>query len=199
MSSGDTHPDFATLSQLRDGSLADDDRSRCAAHLAGCAACAARMEWLMRTVDLLRSSELEDAPAALIARAVRLFSPLAAPRPLGVRRRLVALLRSGGAPSPAFGLRGGVSDVRRCFYEAGAFGIDLRLAPHAVAGWDVTGQLLGPTAGGVIHLESGDLRLAAPVSEDGEFRLDGVAPGRYALRCESGDDEIHVEAFDVGG
>ena len=60
------HLSFALLADFAEGRTAPDDEAR--AHLAACRQCAGELAWLSETLQLLRARELEEPPAAALAR-----------------------------------------------------------------------------------------------------------------------------------
>ncbi len=67
---------FEDLVDYVEGRLAPDAAARLEAHVAGgCAECAAGMAWLQRTLGLMASDRLVDAPVHTVRRAVELYRP----------------------------------------------------------------------------------------------------------------------------
>lgn len=130
---------------------------------------------------LVRSRVLEDAPEAVIRRALDLFPArprAAAPAP-GPLRRLVAVLGfDSAAQAPqALGLRAGGSGLRQMLFTAEGRDVDLRLAPGP-GGWRLSGQVLGPDAAGRIELRCGAFHAEQAWNELAEFHLDGLPEGQ---------------------
>jgi hypothetical protein len=152
---------------------------------------------------LLRASRaLEDAPEAVIDRAIGLWraaAPAAAPPP-GVVERLVAALRfDSAATTPlAQGMRAGASAVRQLLYSASGRDIDLRLTrPDGGDLWRVSGQVLGPDAQGEAVLLADGFSARCAWSELCEFHFDAVPAGRFRLLLHAAQWEIEVPGFDL--
>ena len=159
-------------------------------------------------------AELPDAPPALQRAALNLWraapaaSAAAAITALaaGLHSRLTALLSfdSWAAPLSLQGMRSVRTPTRQLLFSAERRDIDLRITPTAGV-FSITGQVLGPdTAGSVdllAHIAAGapaQRAQRAQLDPLGEFRIDGVAAGRYAMTLRLGDDEIVLPAIDVG-
>ena len=160
-------------------------------------------EWLALVREALA---LGEAPPQTVDRALELW------RTHGPRRRAADALRrwvavlsvdSWAMPQQALGLRDAPSDVRHMLFTANDRDVDVRIAPQA-EGFALTGQHLGPDAGGHVELSwvAGGtpvtLPLDAALNDMGEFRFDSVAPGTYLLTVRIGGDEIVLPPFDVG-
>lgn len=154
------------------------------------------------------SRRLDDAPEAVIQRALDLWqhgARGAAPAP-GALRRLVAAVAfdSAGAGALAFGRRAAGGTTRQILYSTEGLDIDLRISPEADAAtdrWQLSGQVLGPNAQGVVGLadDGGRAVAEAPLSELGEFRLPAVGAGPYTLTLRLGFVEIVLPTVRVPG
>lgn len=146
---------------------------------------------------LHRSRVLEDAPEALIQRAIGVFqarpSPQAAP---GLRRRLAALLSFDSATlagGQALGLRAGadMGETRQLLFSAEGRDVDLRITPAADGRhWQVSGQVLGPDVSGTAELSVAGMQLQTAWNELAEFSFDGVPAGDCSLVLRSADWEL---------
>ena len=195
-----SHVSFERLTDLVEGRLTGNEEAGLQNHLATCPRCAANLAWLKRVIALMRSDESEDAPPALIAGARRLFRSRLeqAPRAPNHRRRLLASLRFDSAgPSLAFGLRGGQAETRQQLYSAGEQDLDLRLK-QVGQDWAISGQVLGPAAGGLAELRGRAIRAQAPLNDLSEFALPPVPAGRYALILYLAEVEIEITDLEVG-
>ncbi len=159
--------------------------------------------------------ELPDAPAALQRAAVNLWvlpSPSMADVAQAALRLASAVLRfdswAAGQTAVAQGLRSGRSPTRHLLFSAEGRDVDLRIAPAAEA-FALAGQILGPDEGGAVELamldldagggDGGDGRLRrADIDALGEFRIDGLAAGLYAMTLKLGADQIMLPPLQVG-
>lgn len=163
---------------------------------------------------LHRAVALPDAPPALLQAAIGLFaaSPLAPPAHPGLQvlaqaalRQVMAVLSfDSWAVAPlASGLRTLRAETRHLLFSAMGRDIDLRIAP-AADHFVLTGQVLGPDEAGEVALwplgTDGPVDAAARTMLDalGEFRLEGVAAGRYRLGLRVGGDDIALPPIEVG-
>lgn len=150
---------------------------------------------------------LPDAPLALQRAAIGLWP--AAPPALqaaarALLRQVVAALSFdswAAAPALAHGMRSLRSPTRHLLYSAQGRDIDLRIAPAAGA-FSLAGQILGPDDAGTVTLcgldaDGGEAQSVA-LDALGEFRIDGVAPGRYRLTLTMGGDELVLAPLEVG-
>jgi len=156
---------------------------------------------------LRASRTLQDAPEGLIERAIGLWpaapeAPAALPPSIGqaLRRVLARLVSdSGFAPAPALGLRSGAAGVRQLLFAAEGRDIDLHVAPAAdgAAGWQLSGQVLGPDLHGEVHLTGPGPEARAALDELAEFRFGPLAPGRWQLSLLAGELQIELPAFEL--
>ena len=192
------HPRFDDLSALADARLAPAAQAKIEAHLAGCDRCGADRAWLERTLSLMRTDVGEDAPPAVIARAIRLLRPTAQPATGSLRRRIVAALSfDSRGITLAPGLRSAGAQPRQLLFSADEYEIDLRISP-AGAAWALAGQVLGPGEGGAVRLEGAAGAAEVALSALREFSLPPAVAGRYALRLLLGDTEIAIEELALG-
>ena len=188
------HIPFARLADLAEGRLAAADERDARAHLAACADCSEQSAQLERLTSLMRADVSEDAPRGVLMNAVGLFRARRAERSPGLLRRVVAALTFDSSTlTPAFGVRSGqAAPARQLLFSAGDFDVDLRLASGG-EGWTVSGQVLGPCAGGevVATAAEGEAAARAELNELCEFTLPPVPAGVYTLRLRV--DEVEVE------
>lgn len=145
---------------------------------------------------------MQDAPEAVLHKALALFearAPMPAPR-----SRLLALLAfdSAGASPLAFGMRNSGSAVRQLLFSLDGRDIDLRITPAAAAGagqFELSGQILGPDAGGTVLLvrADGSDERAAALNELGEFRLPPVAAGTWHITLDLGTLAIDLPPLEI--
>jgi len=153
---------------------------------------------------LARSRVMQDAPEAVIRRAVDLFPakprPAAAPAPAGPLRRLVAVLGFDSAllAPQAAGLRSAGAASRQLLYSAQGRDVDLRIAAGA-GGWQVSGQVLGPDASGRVELHCGAFRAEQDWNHLGEFHLDGVPAGAWRIVLRSDRWVLELPELQIPG
>lgn len=152
---------------------------------------------------------MPDAPAAWVNAATALWST----RPVTLKETATAALRllkgvltfdSWAPGSAAMAVRSADSSTRHLLFSAQGRDIDLRVAPDAQR-FALAGQILGPDEAGIVELSADDtddsaLGTVRQIALDamGEFRLDGIASGRYVLTLRLGDDVIVLPPIDVG-
>lgn len=187
------HIPFARLADLVEGRLTGEDYGAARAHLEECAACSEQSAQLARLTTLMRADVSADPPRDVLTNAVGLFRARRASReesPGLLRRVVAALTFDSSSLTPAFGVRSGLaSPARQLLFSAGDFDVDLRLAAGG-EGWTVSGQVLGPCAGGEVEVE-GALSARASLNDLCEFTLPPVPEGVYTLRLRV--DEVEVE------
>jgi len=153
------------------------------------------------------SRVLEDAPEALVLRAIGLFEtrPRAArPAPrAGLPRLLAALAFDSGLASPlAFGRRSATAEQRQLLYTLEGCDVDLRVTP-AGGHYEVSGQLLGPDCQGVVFAQAEAAGVAdaeatsAALNEFGEFRLPPLPAGRWRLTLELAHQAIELPPLEL--
>ena len=152
--------------------------------------------------------ELPDAPPALLRAALDLWraapaSSAIAALAAGLRTRLTAWLSfdSWAPPLALHGMRSAPTPTRQLLFSAEHRDIDLRITPTA-GEFSITGQVLGPGTDGSVdllaHGAAGAATHRAQLDPLGEFRIDGVQAGCYAMTLRLGGDEIVLPAIDVG-
>ena len=166
-----------------------------------------------RLAGALRASRvLEDAPEALVLKAIGLFEarPRAAraePR-ASLPRRLAALAFDSGLASPlAFGRRSATAEQRQLLYTLDGCDVDLRVAAADEVGerFEISGQLLGPDCQGVVFAQADAANDAAQhgepasaaLNEFGEFRLPLLPAGRWRLTLELAHQAIELPPLEL--
>ena len=149
---------------------------------------------------------LPDAPPALQRRAIDLWrapAPGLAQVARAALNHITAVLSfdSWKTPALASGMRSLRSPTRQLLFSASGRDIDLRITVLG-AGYAVAGQILGPDESGQVELARLDTGAEparqAALDALGEFRIEGLAPGSYALTLQLGGDEIVLPPIDVG-
>src|SRR5688572_14599619 len=192
------HISFARLADLAEGRLSPDEAAGARAHLADCTSCAGQAARLEHLTALMRADSSEDAPAELVSGVVRMFrarrGAQTAEEPGLLRRLVAALTFDSSSLTPAFGVRSGqAAHARQLLFSAGDLDVDLRLA-EGPEGWTVSGQVLGPCAGGQVELldAQGSAAAGAALNELCEFALAPVAGGVYTVRLRFDETEVEI-------
>lgn len=193
------HIRFERLVDLVEDRLSAEKQLQIMAHVANCPQCAAEKAWLERVIGLMRADNNESAPAPAIERALKLFRERT--RKIKEmpteRRRIFALLQFDNALPPlAFGLRSGQAETQQRLYSAGEHDLDLRLKLTAKK-WVVSGQLLGPPAGGKAELRGESVQVEADLNELSEFTFTAVPSGLYTLILYLDEIEIEVTILEL--
>jgi hypothetical protein len=157
---------------------------------------------------------LPDAPLSMQRAAIALWPSSVAQAGAslgamaqGVLTHIAAALSfdSWAAPEVGLGMRSLRSPTRHLLFSAQGRDIDLRISPAggaALGPFAMAGQVLGPDDVGVVELapedgHGGTVRRTA-LDAMGEFRIDGLAAGRYSLTLQMGSDAIVLPPLDVG-
>lgn len=191
------HITFERLADMAEGRLSAEETAPERAHLSTCQRCSTQAAELERVTTLMRADTSVDAPRDLVFNAIQLFHSRRTESAPGLLRRIVAALAfDSSSRTPAFGVRSGqTAPARQLLFGAGDFDVDLRLAAGE-EGWTVSGQVLGPCAGGRVEaFASGALQEAAArasLNDLCEFTLPPVPEGVYALRLRLNDTEIEI-------
>lgn len=195
-----SHVSFATIVDLVEQRLPQAARAAAHAHIAACARCAAEVDEVERLVSLMQTDDLEDAPPALVQRAIGLFQPSAAPRlstQAAVRHILAVLGFDSGAMQPVAGFRAALPVARQLLYHADGYDLDLRLTPTGVE-WTIAGQVLGVCDSGEIELSAPQRTVRAALNQLCEFLLPPVPSGTYRLVLYLPAAVVEVSALMVG-
>jgi RNA polymerase sigma factor (sigma-70 family) len=196
-----SHATFAQLVDLIEDRLKPGEREHVQTHLAGCAQCSSELAQLERLVGLMRADTSENAPAAVLARAINLFQNRSATISAApdLRRRVLAALRFDSiGRAPAFGVRSGEPRARQLLFSAETHDIDLRVEPSGPS-WIISGQVLGvSSAGGQVelHAETGVTRVL--LNAQSEFSLPPVSAGRYKLIVHLMNVDVEVGELRIG-
>lgn len=190
------HIPFTTLADYAEDRLAAQERLPVEQHVAGCSRCSADVAWLQQTVDLMRTDDAPDAPAHVIARAVRLMRPQQ-PQPSPLRRLVAVLQWDSASLQPHFGVRSGQGVERQLLLNAAEYDVDLRVTPQGSA-WVVAGQVLGPGGKGEVELRSDADIVETTLNEQAEFVLPPVPTNRYTLTVRLPDVEVSIAPLELG-
>lgn len=195
MSKATAHIPFTTLVDLAESRTTIDEPMRL--HLAVCQRCAGDLAWLTRTIDLMRTDQASNPPAAAVARVKRLIQARPRPRATSLRQRLVAHMNFDSAQAPlAFGIRAGAGGQRQLLFEADQHMIDMRLTPNGEL-WSISGQVLGNVDFGRVNLGNADTSATAELNQLSEFVLPPVPAGRYTLTLALDDRDIDIPDLEI--
>jgi anti-sigma factor RsiW len=196
-----THPSSERLANLARGLLGALERSRLERHISECARCSAELVQLTTPAGETASAGRVDDDG-MLTRARRLLARGPASQPIPPITRLSGSLRFDSATMPpAFGMRGGLDDTtRQLLFEAGPFEVELH-TQAARSGWNVKGQVLGPTeaTSGEVRLIGARSSARSMLSELLEFSLPLVPAGTYRLELRLAHDAlIQIDKLDLG-
>jgi len=189
------HPSHQRLVDLAEGRLGALERSRVERHVSECAACSGVLGALARPASLTPPPQA-TADRGMFGRARRFLLNSSGAAEPPKRVQLVGALRFDSATMPpAYGMRGiPENGDRQLLYEAGPFEIELHMRQRR-AGWDLSGQVLGPTSA-----TSGEMRVIGArasarsrLSELLEFQLPTLPHGTYQMELRlAGDALLHI-------
>ena len=191
------HIEFTTLADFIEGRLGTAEAGDMQTHLAACAACAEQAARLGHVTGLMRADSMEDAPRQARARAASLFQSRRRPATSPLKRLLAALTFDSSQMTPAYGVRAGAASERQLLFSAGENELHLQIAPLGDA-WQVTGQVLGPCAGGEVELRGVNRIVRAGLNELCEFALPPLADGEYALTLHLNHMDLEIPGLKLG-
>ena len=191
------HLSFTELADVADEQ--STPAARTLEHLATCSHCAKELQTLRQAIGLMRTDDVENAPASLIKNAKDMFRGRSANRELSrLARVLAALTFDSLTAKPAFGLRSGTSAGRQLIYSTEMADIDLRVAPQS-GEWEIAGQILGASqSGGKVNLESDSFSASADLNELAEFGFQSVPSGIYRMFVQLSELEIEIPPLQLG-
>src|SRR5438105_644668 len=192
-----SHIEFATLTDFIEGRLDNAGRGNVEAHLSACAECAGQAAQLSEVTRLMRNDAMEDAPRYARAAATALFRAHRKPAQSPLRRVLAALKFDSLQMTPAFGVRSGTATERQLLFSAGDNELHLQIAPVAES-WQVTGQVLGPCAGGTVELRGASDTLSVALNELCAFTLVPLVAGVYTLTLRLGEVDLEIPELVIG-
>lgn len=176
------HPDLGDwVDHVRGLGAADVRRAR-DAHLETCPSCRRTVAQFAETSAIVRF-DAEHAPSPAAVRLAESIGVQFAADPVALLPRLVARLVGGLGPAPALaGVRGGEARLREASWQAGPFGLRVRVERDtssplvSIVGQVEAAASTGPSAAGLpVVLTTGKHVLA---------RTDTNAFGEFALSCD---------------
>ena len=203
-----TCPGFERLIDHLDGRLTGSDNDRISAHLAkGCRVCGETRDWYVGLKNILTADDSCEPPPWVLKRAVRMFETERARTRLvdRVRDKIASLVFDSLTRPVLVGVRSTETANRQLLYRAGAYSIDLQVAPSSESRADLTGQVLkeGETAfesvaGLALALSREDEPVCAvTTNEMGEFKIKSIRQGEYDLSVETPEGSISVQGLPV--
>lgn len=192
------HLSFETIADLVEGKLPAEANNEAAQHITNCTSCSQAVNELSRIVGLMRTDDLEDAPAHTLQRVFGLMPRRAFTENPSVLQKVLAALSFDSALSqPAYGVRSGASAARQIIFKAGETDIDLRIAASENR-WTIAGQILGECSGGRVVLKSKYESAETTLNDLCEFKLGPVSKGSYTMRLTLSDYEIEIPEIKLG-
>ncbi|GAB4427988.1 MAG: hypothetical protein OHK0015_10450 [Chloroflexi bacterium OHK40] len=186
---------FEQIVDLAEGSLPSEEAEVLRARVAADPVASQTLADLEQLIALMRGDDSVDPPEEVLQRALRIF-PRREPF-LDRARRVLAALRFDSWQQPlAAGVRSGVGEVRHLLYATNDRELDLRIMPGD-DGWRLIGQVLGPEEAGEVVLV-GPVTVSATLNDSCEFELPSVPAGRYDLLLRQGDQQLVIEAIEIG-
>ena len=191
------HIPFTELAELAEDTSKTSPETT--AHLATCSECSNQLQSIRQTLGLMRSDTAEDAPAALVHYAKKLFRERVVTRGPSLLHVIVAALTFDSLTNaPAFGLRSQTTAGRQLIYSAEAADIDLRVSPENDQ-WQIAGQVLGvDCTTGDVDLKGDDFSASAKMNELCEFSFGAVPAGAYKFSIHLPDVLIETPPLELG-
>lgn len=191
------HIPFTELAELAEDTSRTSPETT--AHLATCSECSNQLQSIRQTIGLMRSDTAEDAPAALVHYAKKLFRERVVTRGPSLLHVIVAALTFDSLTNaPAFGLRSQTTAGRQLIYSAEAADIDLRVSPENDQ-WQIAGQVLGvDCTSGDVDLKGDDFSASAKMNELCEFSFGAVPAGAYKFSIHLPDVLIETPPLELG-
>ncbi|MCO6510551.1 MAG: hypothetical protein J5I65_07130 [Aridibacter famidurans] len=145
-----------------------------------------------RIIRLMQTDDSADAPSEAVKWSKNLFRTRQ--KQPSALQRIKAVLKLDIAPGQAvFGERSGAAEARQMLFEAGEFGIDLRVSASEGA-FEVKGQILGE---GFENREASLGDHVTRTSDLGEFVFKAVEAGTYTFAVGNGEEEIVIEGIEI--
>lgn len=191
------HISFTELADLADERQAPSaDALR---HVAECSHCSGQLQTIRQTTGLMRSDEIESAPAELVKFAKDIFRRRTAVRNPSTLKRIIAVLTFDSlSAAPAYGLRSQADSGRQLVYSTETVDIDVRVSPENEE-WQIAGQLPGSLCeSGEVNLEGEKFSATAKLNQLCEFSFSSVPGGTYKLALHLPDVIIEIPPLELG-
>jgi hypothetical protein len=150
-------------------------------------------------IRLMQADDSVDAPRESLKGAKNIFRSRITEPKRSLAQKVMAVLRMDLSPQKAaFGERSGsAAQARQMLFEAGENSIDLRIR-EAENGWEIHGQILGAGfAGGTIELSNKEKSYTARATNESEFKLKGIARGKYNFAARNNERELLIEGLEL--
>ncbi|HKV39212.1 MAG TPA: hypothetical protein VJX67_08360 [Blastocatellia bacterium] len=201
-------PAFEDLIDFFEGRLRDDAAERVREHLgSGCRKCVHERGWYDRLRSVARKDSRFAPPAEAERRAILLFEREQPIRASGYSiLPVVAHLSFDSMRDRAStGSRSTEAAERELVFTARDFSIDMQIAPGAVSGAEVAGQILRAGESGfasvssvLVDLTTKDESVWSTTTNDvGEFMMIGVDFGEYELVVSTAEQEIRIPSLPI--
>ena len=188
------HLEFDKLADMAEGRLAD---SKTLAHLAECRECSKKLSHLERTIEMMRTDRMEDAPAYAFERAKNMLRARIKPADSFLKQVFATLKFDSLLEAPAFAIRSAATSERQLLFSAGENDLQLQIIQTG-GRYVVSGQVLGPCAGGQVELQGMRVTVNATLSDLCEFTLASVPEGTYLLTLRLPDAELKIPDLNLG-
>ena len=191
------HVKFDKLTDLAEGRLSIRERDSLAAHISNCSHCSDKLSQLRSTIEMMRADATEDAPRYAIERASKLLRPRIKSSASVLKQVLASLSFDSLHDTPAFAVRSAGGSERQLIFSAGENDLHLQIR-HAEEHWVVSGQVLGPCAGGEVELKGKRATAKSLLNDLCEFTLDSVPDGTYVLSFHLPDAQLKIPELKLG-
>jgi hypothetical protein len=190
------HLKFDRLADLAEGRLALPEQDRLLAHTSACRRCSEMLSQLQSAVEMMRADTMENAPSYAFEKAAELIRARIKPAASIFKHVLASLKFDSLQASPVFAVRSGANAERQLLFSAGDNDVHLQIK-RADEHWIISGQVLGPCAGGQVELQ-GAVTAKALLNDLCEFTLDSVPEGTYILTFQLSDAQLKVPELKLG-
>lgn len=185
------HLSFEVIADMVEGKLSSDANSKATNHLTDCKICTKQANELRKTIFVMRTDKMEDAPINIIQRAINVMPRnVLLDKPSLIQKIIAAVSFDSSTFSPAYGVRSsGTATSRQLIFNAGDFDVDIRISKQT-GEWVITGQILGDCKNGQVELKNEHIRVEASLNDLCEFKLPPVKEGNYQLSLLLEEAEI---------
>lgn len=195
------HIEFEKITDFVQGKIAENEKTKVAAHLGACPICAMQKKRLEQTLSVMISDKTETVPTYLSERVFDMFDLLSAPAKTeksSMRERIIAALQFDKLV-PAHGLRSTeIAEIRNIHFIVKDYLITLQITPTSASDWRIDGEIFGEgSIGSNVLIESEIEKRTAEIDDFSQFNFDGVKTGKYNLSISLENYEISIPEFVV--